>query len=118
MFQQLGEEGLGDGQVIVIASFLVGDVLQRMLLVVMDGVWDFGKGGWVGGNNIVVCSLVGGLKEHPYRSVSAVFLTLEGEPAMSTGTRSWAGGVGGVTVSGCFDGHGGGRRACRQPPPW
>jgi hypothetical protein len=81
-------------------------------------VWDFGKGGWAGGDEFVVCSLVGVLEGRPYRSVSVVFVALEREPVMSRGMRSWVGDVEGVTVARCFDGHEGGRRACRRPPSW
>ena len=60
MCQQLVEEGLGNGQVIAISSFLVGGVSQRRLLV--DWVWDFGKGGWAGGDEFVVFFLGGGAR--------------------------------------------------------
>ena len=116
MCQQLGEEGLGNGQVIAITSFHVGGVLQRWPQV--GWVWDFGKGGWAGGDDFFVCSLVGGFKGLPYRSVSAVCVALEGESVKFRGMRSWVGNVGGVTVARCIDVNGVGRRACRRLPPW
>ncbi len=77
----------------------------------MGWVWDFGKGGWAGGDDFFFCSVVEGFEGHPYRSVSAVFVASEGESAKSRDTQSWVGDVEGVTVAECIDVHGVGRRA-------
>ena len=45
----------------------------------------------MGGDNFFICSLVGGFEGRLYKSISVVFVGLEGESVKSRDTRSWVG---------------------------